>query len=196
MARKTQISREIILEAAFQLLLREGYAALNITSLAKEIGCSTQPIAWHFGNMDGLRTELLDYCVRFLGRIFCGIKSEHVVEQLEDISFGYVTLAFDYPNLYRYFYMSDMDGRKMNELAKSLRADNYEKAVRMLQQEYGVSEKAALQHMINLQMYVHGIASFMVTQGGFSSKEEVMEMIHRANEAFLLQLKLQIRSNI
>lgn len=196
MARKTQISREIILEAAFQLLLQEGYAALNITSLAKEIGCSTQPIAWHFGNMDGLRTELLDYCVRFLGRIFCGIKSEHVAEQLEDISFGYVTLAFDYPNLYRYFYMSDMDGRKMNELAKSLRADNYEKAVRMLQQEYGASEKAALQHMINLQMYVHGIASYMVTQGGFSSKEEVMEMIHRANEAFLLQLKLQSRSNI
>jgi len=185
MARKTQISKEIILESAFRLLVRDGYSSISISSLAKEIGCSTQPISWHFGSMEGLKTELLDYCIRFLGRIFCGIKSEHVAEQLEDIAYGYITLAFDYPNLYRYFYMSDVDGRKMNELTKFLRADNYEKAVQMLQQEYEVSKESALQHMINLQMYVHGIASYTVTQRGFSSKEAVMEMIHKANNAFL-----------
>ena len=44
MARKIQISREKILEAAFQLLVQEGYGAINITSLAKKIGCSTQPM--------------------------------------------------------------------------------------------------------------------------------------------------------
>ena len=188
MARKTQISKEIILEAAFQMLLREGYTSINITSLAKEIGCSTQPIAWHFGNMESLRMELLDYCIRFVGQIFCGMKREQVAEQLENIASGYITLAFDYPNLYKYFYMSDVDGRRMNDLTKSLRADNYEKAIQMLQQEYGVSKEAALQHMVNLQMYEHGIASYTVTQKGFSSKETVMEMIHKANEAFLTQL--------
>lgn len=188
MARKTQISKELILETAFRLLVRDGESAVNIKSLAREIGCSTQPIAWHFGNMEGLRTELLDYCVRFLGRIFCGIKSEHMAEQLEDVAWGYITLAFDYPNLYRYFYMSESDGRKMNRLTKNMRADNYGRAVQMLQQEYGVSEKEALQHMINLQMYVHGIAAYTVTQGVFSSKEEVMEMVHKANLAFLEQM--------
>ena len=76
MARKTQISKELILETAFRLLVRDGESAVNIKSLAREIGCSTQPIAWHFGNMEGFRTEFLDYCVRFLGRIFCGIKSK------------------------------------------------------------------------------------------------------------------------
>ena len=185
MARKTQISKEVILETAFQKLLREGYASINITTLAKEMGCSTQPIAWHFGNMEGLRTELLDYCVRFLGRVFCGMKREHIAEQLEDIAAGYIELAFEYPNLYRYFYMSDVDGRKMNELTGHLRADNYEKAIGLLVQEYGCSREAALQHMIDLHMYVHGIASYVVTQRGFSSKEAVMQMIHEANEAFL-----------
>lgn len=189
MARKTIITKEIILEAAFQMLVREGYASINIKSLAKEIGCSTQPIAWHFGSMDGLKNALLDHCVRFLGRIFCGIKSEHIAEQLEDIAYGYISLAFDYPNLYRYFYMSDVDGRKMNELTTHLRADNYEKAIGMLQKEYAVSAEDALKHMIDLQMYVHGVASYVVTYGGFSAKEEAMEMIHRANMSFLSQLK-------
>ena len=77
----------------------------------------------------------------------------------------------------------------MNELTTHLRADNYEKAIGMLQKEYEVSAEAALKHMIDLQMYVHGVASYVVTHGGFSTKEEVMEMIHRANLAFLARLK-------
>lgn len=191
MARKTKISKEVILEAAFQKLIREGYASINITSLAKEIGCSTQPIAWHFGNMEGLREELLDYCIRFVGRIFCGVKSEHIVEQLEDIAAGYIALTFDYPNLYRYFYMSDGDGSRMKELTKSLRADNYEKVVDLVQKEYGFSREEVQKYLTDLQMYVHGIASYTVTWWEFNSKEKVKEMIHQANEAFLTQIKAQ-----
>jgi len=189
MARKTRISKEVIMEAAFQKLIRDGYASINITSLAKEIGCSTQPIAWHFENMEGLRDELLDYCVRFVGRIFCGVRSEHIAEQLEDIAAGYVTLTFDYPNLYRYFYMSDGDGNRMKELTNSLRADNYEKTMCLVQKEYDVSKEKAQKYLRNFQMYVHGIASYTVTWWEFNSKEEVMEMIHQANEAFLAQIK-------
>ena len=189
MARKTKISKEVILEAAFQKLIRDGYASINITSLAKEIGCSTQPIAWHFDKMEGLREELRDYCVRFVGRIFCGIKSGNIAEQLENIAAGYVTLTFDYPNLYRYFYMSDGDGGRMKELTDSLRIHNYDKTVSLLQKEYDISEEEARRYLTNLQMYVHGIASYTVTWWEFSSKEEVMKMIHQANEAFLAQVR-------
>lgn len=189
MARKTIISKEVILETAFQKLIRDGYASITITTLAKEIGCSTQPIAWHFGTMDALREEILDYCIRFLGRIFCGVKNESIAEQLEDIAAGYITLTFDYPNLYRYFYISDGDGSRMKELSRSLRADNYEKVVGLLQKEYGISREEVQKYLTNLQMYVHGIASYTVTWWEFNSKEEVMEMIHQANMAFLNQIK-------
>ena len=70
MARKTQISREIILYTAFQMLIRDGYNTINITSLAREIGCSTQPIAWHFGNMEGLRAALLQHCLDYMRNHF------------------------------------------------------------------------------------------------------------------------------
>ncbi len=58
MARKVTISREVILDAALKILIRDGYAGVNVKTLAKEIGCSTQPIVWHFENMDGLRLAL------------------------------------------------------------------------------------------------------------------------------------------
>ena len=188
MARKTQISKEVILEAAFNMLLREGYATINITSLAKEIGCSTQPIAWHFGSMEGLRGELLEYCLRFLKDRFA-VTSEGASGILEEIASGYVELAFDYPNLYKYLYISEQDGKKMAETAQVLRAENHEKVIAMLKAEHGISTEAAEKYMLNLQLYVHGIASYAVTKISFPSKEVIMQMIHDASEAFLKQLK-------
>ena len=188
MARKTQISKEVILEAAFAMLLRDGYASINIKTLAKEIGCSTQPIAWHFGNMEGLRAALLEYSLAFLKDRF-STQGEHVSEILEGIASRYIELAFDYPNLYKYLYMSDHDGEKMGNLAHLLRAENEEKVVHMIGQEHGIPTEAAEKYLMNLQLYVHGIASFAVTKISFPSKEVIMQMIHEVNEAFLHQVK-------
>lgn len=44
MGRKAQISKEIILETALRMLIREGYNSITVKTLAAEIGCSTQPI--------------------------------------------------------------------------------------------------------------------------------------------------------
>lgn len=188
MARKTQISKDVILEAAFHMLLREGYAGINITSLAKEIGCSTQPIAWHFGNMEGLREALLEYCLMFLKDRFV-VEKEAVSGVVEGIAFRYVELAVDYPNLYKYLYMSEQDGKKMAMTAQSLRAENQDKVIQMLKKEYGISSSAAEKYLLNLQLYVHGIASFAVSKVSFPSKEVIMQMIHEASEAFLKHLK-------
>ena len=53
MARKTQISKEVILEAALKMLIRDGYSAINIKTLSKEIGCSTQPLSMAFRKYGG-----------------------------------------------------------------------------------------------------------------------------------------------
>lgn len=184
MARKTQISKEVILENAFQLLLREGYNNINITTLAKEIGCSTQPIAWHFGNMDGLRAELLTYSLEFLKNYYL-VQGENVSSILDGIAEQYINLAWDYPNLYKYIYISEHDGEKMVQIANSLRAKNRDKILQMLQEEHKISEELAKEYMMNLQIYVHGLASFVATKVNFPSKEFVMHMIHVANQALL-----------
>lgn len=188
MARKTQISREVILDAAFQMLLREGYSSINIKTLANEIGCSTQPIAWHFGNMEGLRNALLDYSLSFLKDHF-STQGEHASEILEGIATKYIELAFDYPNLYKYLYMSEHDGEKIGQIAHSLRAENQDKIIHMIEREHDISKEAAEKYLLNLQLYVHGIASFAVTKIPFPSKEVVMQMVHEVNETFLQQVK-------
>ncbi|MBR6960479.1 MAG: TetR family transcriptional regulator, partial [Clostridiales bacterium] len=61
MARKTTIGKDVILEAALQMLIADGYESINIRTLAEKIGCSSQPLVWHFENMEGLRRALAVY---------------------------------------------------------------------------------------------------------------------------------------
>lgn len=184
MARKTQISREIILNTAFQMLIRDGYNTINITSLAREIGCSTQPIAWHFGNMEGLRAALLRHCLDYMRNHFT-LEGDSTAAMLSEIPRRYIDLAFDHPNLYKYLYMTDQDRVQTEELIQATRFPNYEKILSLLQQEHGISKQAAQRYLLDLQLYVHGIASCAVANIPFPSKEVIMEMIHDANEAFL-----------
>lgn len=192
MARKTQISKEVILENAFQLLIREGYANINIVALAKEIGCSTQPIAWHFGNMDGLKTELLSYSLEFLKNYYT-VEGKDAGNIMESIAHQYIKLAMEYPNLYKYIYISEHDGEKMMEIANSLRAKNKDRVLQLLQKEYEIAEEQVKKYVMNFQIYVHGIASFIVTNVRFLDKETIIQMIHEANQAFLLCCKQKVK---
>lgn len=184
MARKVQISKEVILKNAFEMLLQEGYSAINITSLAKKIGCSTQPIAWHFGNMEGLREDLFVYCLGFLRDNFT-IEGDKAADILEGIALRYIKLALDYPQLYKCLYMCELDAEKIMTVAQELRSENQSKVVKIISEEYGLSLEDTEKYMMDIQLYVHGIASYAVTRVSFTSKEVIMQMIHNANEAFL-----------
>lgn len=55
---KKQITRQMILSSALEILKTGGMEAVNVKLLAKTLNCSTQPIYLSFANMDALRTEL------------------------------------------------------------------------------------------------------------------------------------------
>lgn len=183
-----KIQKEEMLKTAFHILVKEGYSAINIKAVANKIGCSTQPISWQFGGMDGLRKELLEYCLTFLKDNF-KVKGERACDIVNIIAKGYIDLAFDYPNLYKYLYMSENEGKKMGELARTLRSENQGRIVDMLKEEYDLSAYSAKMYIMNLELYVHGVASYTATGYTFSSKGEIMRMIETASEAFLAACK-------
>ncbi len=60
-----KIPKETILKHALEMLIQDGYSSINIKTLAKKIGCSTQPISWHFGNMENFRSALTEYALHY-----------------------------------------------------------------------------------------------------------------------------------
>ena len=106
MPRSVQITKEKILTAALDVLIRDGYLAVNIKSIAKELKCSTQPIAWQFGNMDNMREALTKEAVAYANQKMMPT-STNCIEAFWQVGYAYINLAFDTPNLFRFVYMGE-----------------------------------------------------------------------------------------
>lgn len=184
MGRKTTITREIILDGALRLLIREGYGAVNVKSLAAEIGCSTQPIVWHFENMQKFRQEFFHYCV-------CHAKKQFTVWNgsldalLAETARRYVTIARNTPHLFRFVFVDNKEECKSSDVVQTLQLDNTEKIIRLLWEEKGLTETQAAAFLMDYEFYVHGIASY--TASGFChfSEDELLRMVSRTKDALL-----------
>ena len=106
MPRNVQITKEKILKASLDILIRDGYSTVNIKSIAKELKCSTQPIAWQFGNMDNMREALTQEAVAYTNQKMMPT-STNCIEAFWQIGYAYINLAFDTPNLFRFVYMGE-----------------------------------------------------------------------------------------
>lgn len=186
MARKVQISKEIILQAALDMLIRDGYSSINVKTLAKEIGCSTQPIVWHFGNMDGLRTALAEYA-----RVYANNKmlsaANHAVEAFEHIGRAYVEIAAKEPNLFRFLYLDENREKHINHFEAITASKGYADLIQKIADDLDIPEENAGRYLQNTVIYAHGIATLVATKVITASEEEMMTMINCAADAFLVQ---------
>ena len=179
-----KVQKEAILKTALEMLIRDGYASINIKTVAQELGCSTQPISRQFGSMEGFRKALLGYCIEHLNSFFT-LEGTCASEIISGIAKGYIRLAFDYPNLYKYLYMSEHEGERMSTIASALRSDSYERLVIMLEKEYEMPAEYAKEYMNHLNVYVHGIASYVAVGYVEASKQEILDRVQSVGEALL-----------
>lgn len=58
-----RFSKDEIIDAAVEVLRDGGFSSVNARSVAKKLGCSTQPIYFSFANMDELKAALTERAV-------------------------------------------------------------------------------------------------------------------------------------
>ena len=184
MARKATISREVILEAALKMLIRDGYASVNVKTIAAEIGCSTQPIVWHFKNMEGLRLALSEYAMEYAAKKAAS-NYENKLESFEFLGRSYVKMALKEPNLFKFLYLGESPMGKPYNLKDVGRAKN-KAIITMIAEQTGLNEEQVIRFVRNTIIYSHGIATMIATGVLKGTEKEMMEMINNAADAFIL----------
>lgn len=187
MGRKTQISKEVILEAALKMLIRDGYAAINIKTLSQEIGCSTQPLVWHFENMEGFRKALSEYALNYANKKMYS-KAENPIEVFEKVGREYIKIAVYEPNLFRFLYLDRLPKSEATPFSAIISKKENSKMIKEIASFFDVNEKEIEQYLQNTIIYAHGIATLIATGILTAAEDEVVEMIDLAADAFLFQI--------
>ena len=176
MPRNVQITKEKILTAALDILIRDGYSAVNIKSIAKELECSTQPIAWQFGNMDNMREVLTQEAVAYANQKMIPT-STNCIEAFWQIGNAYINLAFDTPNLFRFVYMGESKNYCRGEFDSILTDKGNAVLIDKLYQYLNIRKEQADMLFQRMIVYTHGIVSLVAAGVLNCTKEQVYSIV-------------------
>ena len=176
MPRSVQITKEKILTAALDVLIREGYSAVSIKSIARELNCSTQPIAWQFGNMANMREALTKEAVAYANQKMMPT-STNCIEAFSQIGYGYINLAFDTPNLFRFVYMGESKNYCRGGFNSILTDKGNAVLIDKLYQYLNISKEQADMLFQRMIVYTHGMVSLVVAGVLNCTKEQVYSIV-------------------
>lgn len=173
---KTQIPKEKILRTGLDLVIREGYEVINIKRLAQEIGCSTQPISWSFGNMETFREELFRYALNYMNSKMRS-NGNNPGAALFSVGETYVNMAFDEPNLIRYLRTDSKGLVAMGGIGAVFDEAKNKTLCEALSRVVGFSEEKAREFMNTVVIYTQGLVTFIIDGTITVSREEALQML-------------------
>jgi len=176
MPRSVQITKEKILTAALDVLIRDGYSAVSIKSIARELNCSTQPIAWQFGNMDNMREALTKEAVTYANKKMMPTSTD-CIEAFWQIGYGYINLAFDTPNLFRFVYMGESKNYCRGGFNSILTDKGNAVLIDKLYPYLNISKEQAEMLFQRMIVYTHGMVSLVVAGVLNCTKEQVYSIV-------------------
>lgn len=144
-----KISREAIIDAAVDVLREGGAAAINARSVAKKLGCSTQPIYLSFQNMDELKAAMTQRAI--------DLHTQYVQNNNSDTEYscygmGFVHFAAEEKHLFRWLYL---EGRQPGPYQSDVLLS---KIIAVIMSEYGYTEEVAKKLHRDMIYYSYGMA--------------------------------------
>lgn len=188
MGRKTQVTREQLLEAGLRLLIREGYSAVSVKSVAAECGCSTSPIAWGFDNIDNYRRELHIYAKQYLDKKMLGDGTSATADHRKTGSV-YVDTAIDEPNLIRYLRTNEEELQASGGIGFLFDKKKNSKAAEGWAKMFGIPKDDAVTFMQFITTYTEGVVSLILSGVIHPTKDEAHKMLDGAAGAYMTYLK-------
>lgn len=154
MPKVSTITKEIILDAAFEIARTNGFSALSARSIAQHIGCSTQPIYWVYDNMELLRHDVAQRAIDYLNNI---ISAYHQTgKPVADLGLGYIYVAHKESLLFKAIYIENIANVKLYDFPKK---PMIAKTLELTGNTNSVDDTAT-----KAWIFAHGIAS-LVTVG-------------------------------
>lgn len=155
-----KVSKEAIINAAVDVLREGGAASINARSVAKKLGCSTQPIYLSFQNMEDLKAAMTQRAI--------ALHTQHVRDSFrirDDISscysqysryssygVGFVKFAAQEKNLFRWLYL---EGRQFGSYQDDVLLPEI---IAAIVTEFGYSKEIAQKLHQDMTYYSYGLA--------------------------------------
>lgn len=152
---KARITKEMIVEEAFQIARTQGADKITARSIAQRLKCSTQPVLYYFATVEEIKEAVYQMANEYHTRFLLDADGDGML----GIGLRYVRFAAEERNLFHLLFQpGTFSGASLNDLVSS---EELNPIIQALRQETGVTENAAREIFSALFVFVHGYASLL-----------------------------------
>lgn len=168
---KAKITKDMIIDAAFEIARKSGAENINARTVSKRLSCSTQPVMYHFTTIEELKRAAYAKSNQYHTEYLMSAN-----KQQEDVMLGiglnYIRFAIEEPYLFRFIFQSGFDTH--NSLLEMMDSEELTPIISVMQEAMDMSIEQTKEVFLTLVLFVHGYAS-IIANNSLEYDEELIK---------------------
>ena len=173
---KAKITKEMIIDTAFNIVQKEGVDKVTARSISEQLNCSTQPVLYYFSAVEDIKKMVYKKADEYHSAYIMDTEIDYGNPMLA-IGMNYIKFAIEEGNLFRFLFQSnEFSGLGMLELLES---EELLPILTVLQNELDMSTKDAKEVFSTLFIFAHGYASLYANNTMIYNELNVMKTLEK-----------------
>ncbi|MCM1165545.1 MAG: TetR/AcrR family transcriptional regulator [Lachnospiraceae bacterium] len=182
---KAKITREMVVEAAFDVARENGAEEISARSVAERLGCSTQPVMYHFKTIEELKRAAYAKADAFHTEYITGFQAEPG-DIMKGIGLRYIRFAAREKNLFRFLFQSNL---AEGSIAGMIDSEDAAPITGMMSMAMGLDAERTKKVFLAVAMFAHGYASMLANNTLEYNEDEIMRHMEFAYNGAVLAVK-------
>lgn len=179
----TKITKEMILNTAFEIAREKGFEKISNRELAKKMNCSIRPIYYQFKNVEELNKELY----KKIERYFYEFLIDNMIKDVplyKQIGINYIKFAIAENNLFKFLFMTEIKDEPSAFITTDKKG--FEEVVKAIKISTKLSDKDIKSFHIKMWIFAHGIATLSATKSVKFTDEQIQDLLSQEFQALML----------
>lgn len=182
---RAKITKEMVLEAAFAVTRTEGAEHVNARTVSQKLGCSTQPVMYHFAKIEDMKKAVYKKADQFHTEYLLNTGSQE--EVMLGIGVNYIRFAIEEPHLFRFLFQSGFAVE--NSVIEMIDSEELKPVLFVMQEAMGLDMEQTKEVFLTLAMFTHGYASVIANNALDYEEETVKVHLERAFRGAVLAVR-------
>lgn len=178
-----KITKNNILDAAFNIVRESGIESVSNREIAKKLNSSIRPIYYQFKNVDELKAELYSKMEKY----FYDYIIENIIDDVpkyKQIGINYIKFARDEKNLFKVLFMSEFDYAPKKFISKE--ENDFNRVMKFAKNSTRLSDNKIEDFHVKMWLFTHGIATLVATKTIKFTDDEIKQLLSQEFQALML----------
>lgn len=151
---RTKFTRDMIVDAGFEVIRESGVENFNAQAISQKLGCSTQPVMYQFKKIEDIKKAVYQKADEYHTAYITNIDG---TSPLPEIGLAYIRFAATEKNLFRFLFQSNVfDGKSITDL---IDAEELTPVLMIMSKKTGLSMEQTKIVFRSVFLFAHGYAS-------------------------------------